>query len=70
MTGIAGGTPPGAAAAVCAAGETCAALAVRARGAAEPKAMLITKVAVALIFRNIVHLRRFIVVPRIGHPNR
>jgi len=45
-------------------------LAVRARGAAEPKAMLITKVAVALIFRNIVHLRRFIVVPRIGHPDR
>jgi len=32
--------------------------------------MLMTKVVAALIFNNIVNLRRFIVVPRIGRPNR
>jgi len=67
---MAGGTPPGAAEALRAASEASAALAVRTRGAAEPRAMLMTKVVAALIFSNIVNLRRFIVVPRIGHPNR
>jgi hypothetical protein len=43
-----------------------AALAVLERGTAEPSAMLMTKVVAALIFSNIVNLRRFIVVSRIG----
>src|SRR2546430_2374224 len=65
MTGIAAGTPP--------APEACEALidataALAARGAAEPNAMLMTKVAAALIFRNIVHLRRFSSFRALGGP--